>query len=134
MKLLTVRQPWAHLIASGKKVIENRRWQTPYRGLLAIQAGKTMDKDEFKAWQRHGIELTFGAIVCVVRLADVWNMTTVPVWALAHEYAESGCGNNFWHLDELRVLKTPIPWRGMPGLVTLDTAETARILRATGVI
>ena len=33
---LTVRQPWANLIASGKKTIETRRWRTVHRGPLLI--------------------------------------------------------------------------------------------------
>jgi hypothetical protein len=33
MKVLSVRQPFADLIVKGIKEIENRSWQTPYRGL-----------------------------------------------------------------------------------------------------
>ena len=40
MKALTVRQPWASLIAAGVKTIETRSWSTKYRGPLAIHAGK----------------------------------------------------------------------------------------------
>jgi len=40
MKALTISQPFASLIASGEKWIENRRWETKYRGPLAIHAGK----------------------------------------------------------------------------------------------
>lgn len=43
MKALTVRQPWASLIACGAKTIETRSWRTSYRGWLAIHAGKTID-------------------------------------------------------------------------------------------
>ena len=40
MKALTIRQPWASLIAAGVKTIETRSWSTKYRGPLAIHAGK----------------------------------------------------------------------------------------------
>ena len=40
MKALTISQPYASLIASGEKWIENRTWCTSYRGPLAIHAGK----------------------------------------------------------------------------------------------
>jgi len=33
---LAVRQPWANLIASGKKTIETRRWRTVHRGPLLV--------------------------------------------------------------------------------------------------
>lgn len=40
MKALTIRQPWASLIALGVKTIETRSWSTSYRGPLAIHAAK----------------------------------------------------------------------------------------------
>ncbi len=40
MKALTLHQPWASLIACGRKRIETRSWKTDYRGPLAIHAGK----------------------------------------------------------------------------------------------
>lgn len=39
MKFLTIRQPWASLIAVGAKTIETRPFSTKYRGPLAIHAG-----------------------------------------------------------------------------------------------
>lgn len=39
VRALTVRQPWASLIALGTKRIETRSWSTRYRGPLAIHAG-----------------------------------------------------------------------------------------------
>ena len=38
-KVITVRQPWATLLATGKKRIETRSWKTKYRGELYIHAG-----------------------------------------------------------------------------------------------
>lgn len=40
MKALTVRQPWASLIAIGAKRIETRSWRTSFRGPIAIHAAK----------------------------------------------------------------------------------------------
>jgi len=45
MKCLSIRQPWAWLIMHGGKDIENRTWETLYRGPVAIHAGK--------AWHDH---------------------------------------------------------------------------------
>jgi hypothetical protein len=39
-KCISIRQPWAWLIVSGHKDIENRDWQTTYRGPVAIHAAK----------------------------------------------------------------------------------------------
>jgi activating signal cointegrator 1 len=41
MKVLTLHQPWASLVALGVKTIETRSWSTKYRGPLAIHAAGT---------------------------------------------------------------------------------------------
>lgn len=38
MKALSIRPPWADLILSGQKDIENRTWRTNYRGPLLIHS------------------------------------------------------------------------------------------------
>jgi len=45
MKAISIRQPWASLIVAGIKDIENRSWQTKYRGKLLIHASQKFDKD-----------------------------------------------------------------------------------------
>jgi len=40
MKALSIRQPWANLIASGTKTMETRTWATSYRGELLIISSK----------------------------------------------------------------------------------------------
>ena len=77
MKVLTVRQPWAHLIAAGGKDIENRTWTTRYRGPVLIHASQKIQGEDI-AWvrQEHGINLTsaklrVGVTICIVDLTDV---------------------------------------------------------------
>jgi len=41
MKALSIKQPWANLIASGQKTIETRLWPTDYRGPLLVVSSKT---------------------------------------------------------------------------------------------
>jgi len=43
MKAISIRQPFAWLIAQGSKNIENRTWTTPYRGSVLIHAGRHVD-------------------------------------------------------------------------------------------
>ena len=38
MKAVSIKQPWAYLIASGIKDIENRTWKTHFRGRVYIHA------------------------------------------------------------------------------------------------
>jgi hypothetical protein len=41
LKALSLKQPWANMIAAGAKTIETRRWPTDYRGPLLIVSSKT---------------------------------------------------------------------------------------------
>jgi len=47
MKALSIRQPWAHLILYFGKDIENRSWNTNFRGRILIHASKGMTQDEW---------------------------------------------------------------------------------------
>ena len=40
MRGLTLHQPWASLVAEGRKEYETRSWSTLFTGLVAIHAGK----------------------------------------------------------------------------------------------
>lgn len=42
MKALTLTQPWATLVITGRKRFETRGWRTGYRGQIAIHAAKGM--------------------------------------------------------------------------------------------
>jgi len=42
MKALTIKNPWALLIAAGIKDIENRTWRTKFRGRTYIHAGQSL--------------------------------------------------------------------------------------------
>lgn len=48
MIALSIRQPWAWLIVHGHKLVENRTWETPYRGPVLVHAGKVMTKAEYQ--------------------------------------------------------------------------------------
>jgi hypothetical protein len=50
-KALSIRQPWAWLIANGYKTIENRSWSTKFRGEFFIHASKAMTRKEYQECQ-----------------------------------------------------------------------------------
>ena len=92
MKVLTICQPYAELIARGEKRVENRTWRTSYRGPLAIHAGKSRkymddgDDDEFP-------DMVFGAVIATVELIDVvaWPSPLSAAryrWLRNHEHVE----------------------------------------------
>lgn len=47
MKALSIRQPWAWLIVHGGKDIENRSWNTKFRGRFLVHAAKGMTSEEY---------------------------------------------------------------------------------------
>lgn len=92
MKVLTLTQPWATLVAIGAKKIETRSWTTTYRGPLLIHAAAGLgpvggkaglvdlcETEPFKAvlaplWSPGAffapVSLPFGAIVAQCELLD----------------------------------------------------------------
>jgi hypothetical protein len=48
MKALSIRQPWAWLIVNGFKDIENRNWETNFRGPFLVHAGKQFDYEDYR--------------------------------------------------------------------------------------
>lgn len=53
MKALSIRQPWAWLVATGRKDIENRTWQTKFRGRVYIHTGKKVDDPRYTHLLKH---------------------------------------------------------------------------------
>ena len=110
MKAITVKQPWASLIAYGEKKIEHRTWSTDYRGPLLICAGAERFADD---------DLVFphGVAVAVVTLADCRSFTAADM--------EPACidGKTLqgfaWVLKGAREI-IPFPVRGQLRLFTVD--------------
>jgi activating signal cointegrator 1 len=123
MKALTVREPWATLIARGIKAIENRSWPTDYRGPLAIHAAKTPPtflREDLEALEEMGVtpaDMTYGAVIAVAELVDCIPIHKAPAELRNDQFAE---GPFLWILKDVRRLDTPIPWKGALGLWTID--------------
>lgn len=70
MKVITIKQPFATLIAEGLKEYEFRTWKTKYRGEILIHAGKGIDKKAMKKYEHLNLEYPSGCIIAKVELAD----------------------------------------------------------------
>lgn len=71
-KAISIRQPWCHHILFDGKDIENRDWQTSYRGPVLIHASATFDgraaeRREFEAMHPQS---QMGGIVGMVEITD----------------------------------------------------------------
>ncbi|TXH11974.1 MAG: ASCH domain-containing protein [Hyphomicrobiaceae bacterium] len=101
MKALTIKQPFAHAIAIGAKLVEYRSWKTDYRGPLAIHAGcaipRITDWDEVRAHYNIDLpddqEFVLGAIVATAELINVTGD------------ADTGYE---WHLSSVMPLSKPV--------------------------
>ncbi len=96
VQALTIRQPWARAVVYAGKNIENRRWQTSYRGPVLIHAAKDDDPagaarvpwtmpDPRAFGHPGGAFDARGAIIGMVQLADL--RTDSPSrWAQPHRF------------------------------------------------
>ena len=71
---LSIRQPWAGLIAAGRKSVEVRTWPAAYRGPLLIHASKIRDeRPEATKWVTPDVaplcEIT-GGVIGLVELIE----------------------------------------------------------------
>lgn len=100
-RVLTIRQPWAHLIVEGTKPVENRSWSTNYRGLILIHAGQARDDEEARDFGLDPDRLDYGAIIGSAQLVDIVDDHPSP-------FFHGPCG---WVLQKPQRLQ-PVPMRG----------------------
>lgn len=70
MKVITIKQPWATLIAKGYKEYEFRTWKTKYRGDILIHAGKKVDKEALNRFKYLNLEYPVGKIIAQATITD----------------------------------------------------------------
>ena len=54
---LSVWQPWAYLLVTGVKDVENRTWRTNHRSRLWIHASQRFDQEAYRALRAAGVDL-----------------------------------------------------------------------------
>jgi len=121
MKAISLWQPWASLMAHGRKTIETRSWKTSYRGPLLIHAAqRPMEMIHSEAvcdFDDLGVNLTelpYGCLVCQVDLVDV--KLILNGW-VGRETSHSNftSGRWAWITENLEIFE-PIPYKGRQGL------------------
>ena len=71
MKCLSLKQPFADLLALGEKTIELRKWNTKFRGEFLVHASKNVDFDICERLDIETNKLSIGAIIGSAFLYDV---------------------------------------------------------------
>jgi activating signal cointegrator 1 len=148
MKVLSLRQPWADAVLELGKTIENRLWQTTYRGPIAIHVAKFKppqswfgSDNECAFWNRmpepmHNSqdfwnhERVRGAIVAIAELESIHVAgQRADCGDDCRVWGEYDTGIWHWRLAGVRRVD-PIFLPGMQRLWTIDE-ETAARLRAS---
>jgi ASCH domain len=131
MMFITVYQPYAALLVSGRKTIERRAQGTPYRGPLAIHAGQKRLEvpPEFRPdVQRLPARLAAaaGCILGVVDLVDVRPAVEEDRHAMLAD-PEEHKRRMAWIVARPRLLPTFLPMRGEQQIRSLDATRAAAI-------
>jgi hypothetical protein len=109
IRALSIQQPWAALILSGTKDVENRTWSTDWRGQLVIHAGQRRDQRALTALIECGYELDphlpTGGYLGTVQLVDVH-----PSQGDCCRWGEPGVYH--WVLADAKPFAAPIPGKG----------------------
>jgi len=117
---ITLQQPWASLIAQGKKHYETRDWSTDYRGQIAIHAGKKFhnDKSLISLLEIPAAEVPLGAVVAIAQLTDCILMDEEFILKQSSFEQYLGLwevGRYAWKLENVRAIE-PISATGKQGL------------------
>lgn len=127
MKAITLKQPWASLVAYGIKKYEFRTWKTNYRGKLLIHAGAGIDKDEMKKYVDLGIDFPKSKIIAIVDLVDCCILDDELNKKILLEN-NIAYGNKFrtgyaWKLDNIKMININKKINGQLGLWNYDYEE-----------
>lgn len=143
MKAITVLQPWATLLATGKKHIETRSWKTNYRGEIFIHAGKKdplvgicmmTDDAKERAFRALGLPETFnrfqkfptGEILGKANLVNCLLIDEETARLIKEQNPDEYAFGDFtpgryaWVMENVVIFKEPIPVSGKQGLWNWD--------------
>jgi len=129
LKCLSVSQPFADLIISGKKTIELRKWNTNFRGEFFIH---TPIKIRIKDCKRLKItkKLVTGVIIGKAELYDVKKYNSLKEVKLDQKFhlaSKNFQGKTFgFKIKNAKSLRIPIPLKGQLGFFDVELSK-ARI-------
>lgn len=149
MKVISIIQPWATLIAIGEKKFETRSWERKYRGELGIHASKKINKavcemEPFKSvLAEHGYtasNLPTGAIIATTNMIDCLEISRTHQGYVKlnserktswndpfmdeneYVFGDYTVGRFAWELVDVKQIE-PIPAKGQLGLWNWEAPE-----------
>jgi hypothetical protein len=125
MKCISLKQPYAEMLAKGKKIIECRRWCTRFRGDFLIHASKNVD---VKSCKYHNIDknvIITGAIIGRANLYGIKKYLCLEDFLLDKDkhFSINNTTNKitygFLIKDAIKFIQ-PIPYKGKLGFFDVD--------------
>jgi hypothetical protein len=126
LKCLSISQPFADLIISGKKIIELRNWNTNFRGEFLIHAPIKIRTDDCKRLKITK-KLVTGAIIGKAELYDVKKYNSPE--EVKKEQKFHFASKNFqdktfgFKIKNAKPLRIPIPWKGQLGFFDVELSK-----------
>ena len=123
MKCLSVSQPFADLIISGKKTIELRTWNTNFRGEFLVHSPIKMRTEDCKRLKITK-KLKTGVIIGKAEIYDVKSYENAK--EIKSDQTFHFASKNFqkkiygFMLKNAKALRVPIPWKGQLGFFDVD--------------
>jgi len=127
LKCLSVSQPFADLIISGKKIIELRNWNTNFRGEFLIHAPIKIRTEDCKRLKINE-KLVTGAIIGKAELYEVKKYNSIKEIKTDQKFHLAS--KNFhdrtygFMLKNSKSLRIPIPYKGKLGFFEIDLPKT----------
>lgn len=127
MKVLTLKQPWATLVAEGIKKYEFRSRKTKYRGKILIHAGSSIDKQEMEKYRNLGFDFPKGSIIACVDLIDCLELDKKLNEEIISEnniaYGDKFRTGYAWKLENVKKIKNIDNIKGQLGLWNYNENE-----------
>ena len=126
MKCLSISQPFADLIISGKKTIELRKWNTNFRGEFLIHAPIKIRVEDCKRLKITK-KLVTGVIIGKAMLYDVKkynSLKEIKKDQKFHFASKNFQGKTFgFKIKNAKSLRIPIPWKGQLGFFDVELSK-----------
>jgi hypothetical protein len=135
LRALTLRQPFAGLVAAGLKLVENRGFAPSWRGPFAIHSAKAVDWPEMQHQITAGVVAPFTVLGAVLAVADLVDRheadqdSTVPCCAPFGLRTWNDKPAQHLILANIRQLEQPVECRGQLGFWPLP-ADVEQAVRA----
>lgn len=131
MKVISIKQPFATLIAEGLKEYEFRTWKTKYRGEIYIHASLSENKEAMEKYKDLNLNYPKGCIIAKAKINDCIEINNEfkeilkikNVYPYIYNHILNNDENKYaFHMTNVEKIKH-IPVKGKLGIWNLDSND-----------